>query len=83
MLGCAVVTGVGAVMNAARVPAGARVAVIGAGGVGLNVVQGAVLAAPIRSSRSIDARRRWRSRARSERPTWSSRHRMSKTRSDR
>jgi S-(hydroxymethyl)glutathione dehydrogenase / alcohol dehydrogenase len=43
MLGCAVVTGVGAVMTAARVPAGARVAVIGAGGVGLNVIQGAVL----------------------------------------
>src|SRR5215471_17347306 len=43
MLGCAVVTGVGAVMTAAGVPAGARVAVIGAGGVGLNVIQGAVL----------------------------------------
>jgi S-(hydroxymethyl)glutathione dehydrogenase/alcohol dehydrogenase len=43
-LGCAVVTGVGAVTNAARVPAGSRVAVIGAGGVGLNVVQGAALA---------------------------------------
>jgi S-(hydroxymethyl)glutathione dehydrogenase / alcohol dehydrogenase len=43
MLGCAVVTGVGAVMTAAQVPAGARVAVIGAGGVGLNVIQGAVL----------------------------------------
>jgi len=43
-LGCAVVTGVGAVLNAARVPAGARVAVIGAGGIGLNVIQGAVLA---------------------------------------
>ena len=43
MLGCSVVTGVGAVMTAARVPAGARVAVIGAGGVGLNVIQGAVL----------------------------------------
>jgi len=43
-LGCAVVTGVGAVMNAARVERGASVAVIGAGGVGLNVVQGAVLA---------------------------------------
>jgi len=42
-LGCAVVTGVGAVMNAAKVPAGASVAVIGAGGVGLNVVQGAAL----------------------------------------
>ena len=43
-LGCAVVTGIGAVTNAARVERGARIAVIGAGGVGLNVVQGAVLA---------------------------------------
>jgi S-(hydroxymethyl)glutathione dehydrogenase/alcohol dehydrogenase len=43
-LGCAVVTGVGAVLNAARVPEGATVAVIGAGGVGLNVVQGAAIA---------------------------------------
>lgn len=43
-LGCAVITGVGAVLNAARVEAGAQVLVIGAGGVGLNVVQGARLA---------------------------------------
>jgi S-(hydroxymethyl)glutathione dehydrogenase/alcohol dehydrogenase len=43
-VGCAVVTGVGAVMNAARLPEGAVVAVIGAGGVGINVVQGAALA---------------------------------------
>lgn len=43
-VGCAVVTGVGAVSNAARLPQGAVVAVIGAGGVGVNVVQGAVLA---------------------------------------
>jgi S-(hydroxymethyl)glutathione dehydrogenase / alcohol dehydrogenase len=43
-VGCAVVTGVGAVSNAAKVPPGAVVAVIGAGGVGLNVVQGAALA---------------------------------------
>jgi S-(hydroxymethyl)glutathione dehydrogenase / alcohol dehydrogenase len=43
ILGCAVVTGIGAVTNAARVEKGARVAVLGAGGVGLNVVQGAVL----------------------------------------
>ena len=47
-VGCAVVTGVGAVSNAARVPPGAVVAVIGAGGVGLNVVQGAVLAGAAR-----------------------------------
>jgi len=43
-LGCAVLTGVGAVLNAARVPEGACVAVIGVGGVGLNVVQGASIA---------------------------------------
>jgi len=43
-LGCAVVTGVGAVLNAARPGAGSKAAVIGAGGVGLNVVQGARLA---------------------------------------
>jgi S-(hydroxymethyl)glutathione dehydrogenase/alcohol dehydrogenase len=43
-VGCAVVTGVGAVSNAAKVPAGSVVAVIGAGGVGVNVVQGARLA---------------------------------------
>jgi S-(hydroxymethyl)glutathione dehydrogenase/alcohol dehydrogenase len=42
-VGCAVVTGVGAVLNAAKVPAGATVAVIGAGGIGINVVQGAAL----------------------------------------
>jgi S-(hydroxymethyl)glutathione dehydrogenase/alcohol dehydrogenase len=43
-IGCAVITGVGAVTNAGRVPPGSRVAVIGAGGVGLNVVQGAAIA---------------------------------------
>src|SRR5947208_2061472 len=43
-LGCAVVTGFGAVTNAAHVEKRARVVVVGAGGVGLNVVQGAVLA---------------------------------------
>ena len=43
-LGCAVVTGVGAVVNTARVTEGATVAVWGCGGVGLNVIQGAVIA---------------------------------------
>jgi Zn-dependent alcohol dehydrogenase len=47
-VGCAVITGVGAVTNAAQVKAGASVAVIGAGGVGLNVVQGAVIAGSTR-----------------------------------
>jgi S-(hydroxymethyl)glutathione dehydrogenase/alcohol dehydrogenase len=45
IMGCAVATGVGAVLNTARVEAGASVAVIGMGGVGLNVVQGAALVA--------------------------------------
>lgn len=44
LLGCAVITGVGSVFNGARVQAGSTVAVIGVGGVGLNVVQGAYLA---------------------------------------
>ena len=48
VLGCAVVTGVGAVCNTAGVPLGATVAVIGCGGVGLNCVQGAVLAGAAR-----------------------------------
>jgi S-(hydroxymethyl)glutathione dehydrogenase / alcohol dehydrogenase len=48
VLGCAVVTGVGAVCNTAEVPLGASVAVIGCGGVGLNCVQGAVLAGAAR-----------------------------------
>ena len=44
-LGCCVPTGVGAVTRCAEVEAGASVLVIGCGGVGLNVVQGARLAA--------------------------------------
>ncbi|MDE2925731.1 MAG: Zn-dependent alcohol dehydrogenase [Acidobacteriota bacterium] len=44
LLGCAVITGIGAVMNAARVTPGSQVAVFGSGGVGLNVIQGAALA---------------------------------------
>ncbi len=44
LVGCAVATGVGAVQNTAAVERGATVAVIGCGGVGLSVVQGARLA---------------------------------------
>jgi Zn-dependent alcohol dehydrogenase len=44
LLGCAVATGVMSVLETARVPAGASVAVIGCGAVGLSVVQGARLA---------------------------------------
>ena len=44
LLGCAVMTGVGAVFNTARVTPGSTVAVFGAGGVGLNAIQGAAIA---------------------------------------
>jgi S-(hydroxymethyl)glutathione dehydrogenase/alcohol dehydrogenase len=44
LLGCAVLTGIGAVRHAARVQVGETVAVIGCGGVGLNVIQGARMA---------------------------------------
>jgi S-(hydroxymethyl)glutathione dehydrogenase/alcohol dehydrogenase len=44
LIGCGVTTGLGAVLNTARVPAGASVVVIGCGGVGLAAVQGARIA---------------------------------------
>jgi S-(hydroxymethyl)glutathione dehydrogenase/alcohol dehydrogenase len=43
-VGCGVTTGIGAVINAAKVEPGANVVVFGLGGIGLNVVQGARLA---------------------------------------
>jgi len=44
LVGCGVMTGVGAVFNSAKVEPGATVAVIGCGGVGLSAVNGAALA---------------------------------------
>jgi S-(hydroxymethyl)glutathione dehydrogenase/alcohol dehydrogenase len=44
LLACGVITGFGAIVNTARVEPGSSVVVIGTGGVGLNAVQGAVLA---------------------------------------
>jgi len=44
LLGCAVITGVGSAFNGARVRPGHTVAVIGCGGIGLNIIQGAWLA---------------------------------------
>jgi S-(hydroxymethyl)glutathione dehydrogenase / alcohol dehydrogenase len=44
LLGCAVITGVGSAFNGGRVKPGSSVAVIGCGGIGLNIVQGARLA---------------------------------------
>ena len=43
LVGCAVMTGIGAAVNTAKVRPGSTVAVLGLGGVGLNVVQGAAL----------------------------------------
>ncbi len=42
-IGCGVTTGIGAVINTARVEPGANVVVFGLGGIGLNVIQGARL----------------------------------------
>jgi S-(hydroxymethyl)glutathione dehydrogenase/alcohol dehydrogenase len=44
IVGCAVMTGVGAVINTARVEPGASMVVVGCGGVGLNAIQGGALA---------------------------------------
>src|SRR5918995_6437733 len=44
LIGCGVTTGVGAVLNTARIEAGSTVAVFGAGGVGLATIQGARIA---------------------------------------
>ncbi len=44
LVSCGVMTGVGAVFNTAKVEPGAAVMVIGTGGVGLNVIQGAAIA---------------------------------------
>eukprot|EP00002_Diphylleia_rotans_P016834 TRINITY_DN3268_c0_g1_i1.p1 TRINITY_DN3268_c0_g1~~TRINITY_DN3268_c0_g1_i1.p1 ORF type:complete len:377 (-),score=79.84 TRINITY_DN3268_c0_g1_i1:144-1274(-) len=44
LLGCGITTGVGAVLNTGKVEEGATVAVFGLGGVGLGVIQGAVIA---------------------------------------
>jgi S-(hydroxymethyl)mycothiol dehydrogenase len=48
LLACGVITGVGAAVNAARIRPGEAVVVIGAGGVGLNAIQGAALAGAAR-----------------------------------
>ncbi len=44
LLGCGVTTGIGAVLNTAKVEPGSAIAVFGLGGIGLSVVQGAVMA---------------------------------------
>ncbi len=44
LLGCGITTGIGAVLNTAKVEPGASVAVFGLGGIGLSVIQGATMA---------------------------------------
>ncbi len=44
LLGCGVTTGIGAVLNTAKVTPGSTVAVFGLGGIGMSVIQGAVMA---------------------------------------
>ena len=44
LLGCGVTTGIGAVLNTAKVEKGSSVAIFGLGGIGLSVIQGAVMA---------------------------------------
>ena len=44
LLGCGITTGIGAVLNTAKVEPGSTVAVFGLGGIGLSVIQGAVMA---------------------------------------
>jgi S-(hydroxymethyl)glutathione dehydrogenase/alcohol dehydrogenase len=44
LLGCGITTGIGAVLNTAKVEPGASVAVFGLGGIGLSVIQGALMA---------------------------------------
>ena len=44
LIGCGVMTGVGAALYTARVPGGAVVAVVGCGGIGLNIIQGCEIA---------------------------------------
>ncbi len=58
LIGCSVMTGVGAVINTAQVPPGASLVVFGCGGVGLNAIQGGrlVSAHPLIAVDVIDAK---------------------------
>ena len=63
VIGCAVQTGVGAVLNTAKVPEGATVLVAGGGGIGISIMQGARIAGatthhPVRPGRASGARPR-------------------------
>lgn len=61
LIGCGVMTGVGAALNTAKVKPGSRVAVIGCGGVGISVIQGARIcgAAEIVGIDMVDGKLEW------------------------
>ena len=75
LIGCGVTTGIGAVLNTARVRPGETVAVIGCGGIGLNAIQAAAMvgAGRIIAIDRIQAEAGPRAR-RSAQLTWSTRH---------
>ena len=52
LIGCGVTTGVGAVLNTAKIEPGSSVAVFGCGGVGISAIQGAKLAGAGRTTNS-------------------------------
>ena len=56
VVGCAVITGVGAAIETLAVPAGSRGCVIGCGGVGVNAIQGARLRGAARDRRDRPVR---------------------------
>ena len=56
IVGCGVMTGFGSAVNVAKVQAGSSVAVLGCGGVGLNIIQGARISG-VRNIIAIDARK--------------------------
>ena len=60
LVGCGVMTGVGAVFNAAKVEPGSTVAVVGCGGIGLSAVNGAALAGAARIIAIDTVRRSWK-----------------------
>ena len=59
LFGCAVTTGFGVINNNAQLKIGQSIAVFGAGGIGLNIVQAAAIGRPIRSSPSICSTTAW------------------------
>ena len=70
IIGCAVMTGAGAVINTAKVQANESVAIFGVGGVGLSAVVGARMAAPTPLLLSIWTTKSWLSPRVLARPMW-------------